>query len=136
MKIRIALAIVALSLVSAAPVLAQTQCNGNFCSIGNTSNSLLGQVYNQNGTLIDFVNALFKMALSLGAILAVVRIAWAGYQYMTSDAFGTKSHAKEILGDAVLGLVLLLSIWLILYQINPEILNLRFLELITPLNSN
>ena len=75
--------------------------------------------------LTDFVNGAFRAALSLGAILAVLRIAWAGYQYMTSDAWGEKSHAKEILGDVVIGMLLLLSIWLILTQINPQLLKLE-----------
>lgn len=77
------------------------------------------------GDLTTFLNSGFKMVLSIGAIMAVLRIAWAGYQYMSSDAWGEKSHAKEILGDVVIGLLLLLGSYLILYQINPDILNLK-----------
>lgn len=77
------------------------------------------------GELGSFVNGAFRVALSLGAILAVMRIAWAGYKYMTSDAWGTISDAKEILGDVAIGIMLLLSIWLILYQINPDLLKIQ-----------
>lgn len=107
-----------------------------FVPLSDTAQSPFLQQAYTTGDLTSFVNNLFRMALSLGAILAVVRIAWAGYQYMTSDAFGSKSHAKEVLGDTVLGLLLLLSIWLILYQINPDILSLRFLDEIKQFGSS
>jgi hypothetical protein len=73
-------------------------------------------------------NALFTTALSVGAILAVLRLAYAGWLYMSSDAFGKKSDAKEVIRDAILGLLLLMGIYIILYQINPNILNLNILQ--------
>ena len=85
--------------------------------------------------LSTFINSAFKMTLSIGAILAVLRVAWAGYQYMVSDAWGEKSHAKEILGDVVIGLLLLLGAYLILYQINPDITELK-IKYVTPERSN
>lgn len=72
-----------------------------------------------------FMNKVFVGAISLGAILAVLRLAWAGFTYMASDLPGVKSNAKEIIGDTLLGLFLLLGIWLILNQINPDILKLK-----------
>lgn len=97
------------------------------------------KIFGQSGTsgagvndLRTFINAAFKILLSVGAILAVLRIAYAGYQYMSSDAWGEKSHAKEILGDTVIGILLLLSVWLILYQINPQILDLKIKYITTP----
>lgn len=90
---------------------------------------LFQSVYNSaNVDLGAFANAAFKAALSLGAILAVLRLAYAGYLYMTSEAWGEKSHARSIIGDAILGLLLLLSIYLILYQINPELTQLNVLK--------
>ncbi len=79
-------------------------------------------------SLAAFLNSAFRVALSVGAILAVLRIAYAGYLYMGNDMWSHKSKAKEILGDIVLGVLLLLSIWLILKQINPDILNLDILR--------
>lgn len=89
--------------------------------------SRLGQLYSSN-SLTGFVNGLFTAAIAVGAILAVMRLAFAGYLYMTTDAWGQKGKAKEVIGDVILGLLLLLSIWLILRQINPEILNLDILR--------
>ncbi len=80
----------------------------------------------------SFINAAFRAALSLGAIFAVMRIAWAGFKYMTSDGGEGKSHAKEILGNVVIGILILMGIWLILTQINPQILSLKALKLEVP----
>ncbi len=81
-----------------------------------------------SGSLAGFFQAAFNLALSLGAILAVLRLAYAGWLYMSSDAFGTKSHAKEVIQDAIIGLLLLIGIYIILYQINPNLLNLNILQ--------
>jgi hypothetical protein len=85
----------------------------------------LGDLYGSN-SLGQFFNRVFIAAIAVGAILAVLRLAFAGYLYMTTEAWGQKSRAKEIIGDVILGLLLLLSIWLILRQINPNLLNLDF----------
>lgn len=96
---------------------------------------MLQEVY-QTGDLGSLINTGFKVAISIGAIIAVVRLAIAGYQYMTSDAWGSKSRAKETIGQVVLGLLLLLSVYLILYQINPQILQFEFLNHIPRINGN
>lgn len=74
------------------------------------------------------LNALFVLAISIGAVLAVLRIAYAGYLYLKGDIWGNKSKAKEYLQDAVFGLILLLAIWVILHTINPQLLNLDVLR--------
>lgn len=108
---------------------------GAFVQLADTTQSpLLNQAYQSNG-LANFVNSLFKIAISVGAILAVLQITYAGFLYMSTEAFGEKSHAKEVIGNAVLGLLLLLSVYLILYQINPNLVSLKFLEGITPTNT-
>lgn len=109
---------------SAAVVYAQ---NG-FVPLATAEQSpMLDAVYKTKG-LGDYVNTLFTVALSVGAILAVIRIAYAGYLYMGSDMWGNKQKAREMLGDVTLGLLLLLSIVLILKQINPDLLNLNVLN--------
>lgn len=102
-------------------------CTTSFCPLADTpSNSKLGQLYGSSPDLATFLGNLFTAALSIGAILAVLRLGYAGYEYMTSEAWGNKQHAKEVIGDVVLGLLLLLSVYLILHQINPDILKLNF----------
>lgn len=82
-----------------------------------------------------FINGLFKFAIAIGAIGAVLRLAYAGYLYMgQSDMWSQKGVAKGIIQDVTLGLLLLLSIYLILFQINPDILKLTAFERITPVS--
>ena len=108
------------------------QTNG-FVPLAETpAGSKLGNLY-QSGSMSDFINGIFKFVISVGAIVAVLRIAYAGYLYMGSaDMWSSKAEAKHILADVTLGLLLLLSIYLILYQINPDILRLDALKNIKP----
>ena len=47
---------------------------------------------------------------------------------MGTDMWGNKQKAREVLGDVTLGILLLLSIFLILNQINPQLLDLSVLN--------
>jgi ABC-type nickel/cobalt efflux system permease component RcnA len=79
-----------------------------------------------NADIPTMLNTAFQVAIRLGAILAVLRIAYAGYLYMGSeDMWSSKSAAKEAFRDAIVGLLILLAIWLILHQIDPRILSLK-----------
>ncbi|MEK7133765.1 MAG: hypothetical protein AAB804_01700 [Patescibacteria group bacterium] len=96
------------------------------------SGSKLGQLYS-SGSISDFINGLFKFAITIGAVAAVLRIAYAGYLYMgQADMWSSKGKAKGIIADVTLGLLLLLAIYLILNQINPAILELDTLKNIAP----
>lgn len=81
-----------------------------------------------NTTLTQFFNALFFTAIAIGAILAVLRLGYAGIIYMTTDVITIKGNAREIISHAILGLLLLLAVYIILFQINPEILELCILR--------
>lgn len=93
---------------------------------GTNTSGPLGQFFTASqGNLPGLFNAAFNLALSAGAILAVLRISYAGWLYMgAADMWGSKQKAKDVLRDAVIGLLLLLGIWIILDQVNPCILNL------------
>lgn len=107
-----------------------TGANGFVPLACTEGSSKLGQLYAAEG-LGDYVNKLFLFSLTIGAIMAIVRLMWGGYLYMGSgDMWSSKSRAREVLGDAVLGLLLLLAIYLILFQINPDLLNLDVLKTI------
>lgn len=111
----------------AVPTILFAQQTG-FVPLADSSQSpMLQSLYSAEG-LGGYVNKLFAMAISVGAIIAVLRIAFAGYMYMMSDMWTNKSRAREILGEVVLGLILLLGVYLILYQINPCILDLNILN--------
>src|SRR3990167_2674952 len=98
------------------------------------SNSKLDRL-TSSSDFSGFINGLFKFAIAIGAIAAVLRLAYAGYLYMgQSDMWSHKGEAKQIITDVTIGLLLLLAIYLILYQINPDILKLKALERIKPVS--
>ncbi len=96
--------------------------------VGSQSSKLSG-VYNSTGDLSVFLNRFFGFAITIGAMAAVLRIAYAGYLYLgQADMWSHKGEARKIIGDVTFGLLLLLAVWLILYQINPDMLKLNALE--------
>ena len=85
----------------------------------------LSELFKTDQNLVTYLNTLFKLAITVGAILAVLRLLYAGYMYMASDVWTSKETAKGIFRDVFLGPFLLLSIYIILAQINPNLLNLN-----------
>ena len=65
-------------------------------------------------------------------------IGYAGFRYMWAGADSPSeiAAARRKITNAVIGLVLLLSIYTILYQINPDILNLDALRSISTISSD
>lgn len=107
--------------------------DNGFVPLAPAPSGPLGQLYSTQGDLSTFINALFRFAIAVGAIGAVLRLAYAGYLYMgQADMWSHKGEAKKIIGDVTLGIILLLGIWLILNQINPDILKLNALRKIAP----
>ena len=74
------------------------------------------------GELGTFLLEIFQWGTGVAVALAVLMIILGGVQYMTTDAFFKKEQGKERIKAAVIGLLLALSGWLILNQINPDIL--------------
>lgn len=73
----------------------------------------------------DYVENMFRLSISVGAILAVMMIIVGGFEYMTSEALGGKKGGLSKIQNAVLGLVLLLAVVIVLQVINPCILEIN-----------
>lgn len=74
--------------------------------------------------LDSYLNTLFDLGLALAAVLAVVMLVAGGFRYMVSDVLDNKSAAREQMKNAIVGLILALSVVLILQTINPNIVTL------------
>jgi hypothetical protein len=85
---------------------------------------------NQSGTadFPTFLKGIFTILLSIGGILAVGLLVYGGIVYMTSEISNKKSEAKRRIQAAVWGLLLLISSYLILNTINPQLLEFKFLN--------
>ena len=88
--------------------------------IGGTS------IYESYDNLGAFVNAAFKMTISIGAVVAVAQFVYGGIVYMMTESGAVQmGESKERMQNALLGLIMLLSTYVIFNQINPDLLNLN-----------
>lgn len=76
-------------------------------------------------SLVNYLQNAFYLIIGLSAIVAVLMGVIYGFEYMFSSAAGHKSAAKEHLTNIAWGVGLLVSAFLILYTINPNLLNLQ-----------
>ncbi len=76
--------------------------------------------------LPSYINYLFIFGLSLVAFLALGQMMLGGLTYiLAAGNVANKVAAKETIQQALLGLGLLLVSYLLLYTINPDLVNLR-----------
>ncbi|MEK7546942.1 MAG: hypothetical protein AAB536_02070, partial [Patescibacteria group bacterium] len=80
--------------------------------------------------LVKWINGFYQFSLLAGVFLAVGMITWAGLRYtLAAGNPSTQSDARDQILQALLGLLLLFGAYLILYIINPGLVNLRTEEL-------
>lgn len=79
-------------------------------------------------TLESFLAATFRFSLIAAGVLALIMISIGGLQYMSTDAISSKSEGKERIKNAIYGLLLAYSSYLILNIINPDILSFKFFD--------
>jgi hypothetical protein len=95
----------------------------------------LSEEIGQTPNMGEYLKGVFNLSIGLATVLAVLMIVIGGIKYMTAEAFTGKSDAKEMISRSIYGLVLILSSFLILTTINPNLvefdLNLKKLEVIS-----
>ena len=80
----------------------------------------------QNASNIDFphfLGAIFKLLITAGALFAVLLLVWGGIAYILSGGGVEVSDAKRRIMAALYGFLILVGAWLMLYTINPTLLN-------------
>jgi len=71
----------------------------------------------------EFVKYIIIWAFRLAGIFAFIMILFAGFQYLTAGGnTNQQKEAQERIFNAIIGIILLFSFWLILNTINPDIL--------------
>ncbi len=75
--------------------------------------------------LQDFLNGLYRICIGAAAVIAVLQIMRAGIMYMGGDSVTEKKEARNLIGLAIGGLILVLSPVIVFSIINPEILSLQ-----------
>jgi len=99
----------------------------------NWPSSPAGTDLTPDSTLPQLVQYLYEWGILLGGLAAFIALIIAGFQYITSVGNPTvMKEAMDRIKGAALGLVLLLSSWLILNTINPQLTTFPPLELKPP----
>ena len=115
------------------PADTSVQCrSGNFCpnvTVGSFKAGTAGQAI--SGKMLgDYIQSWYTLIISIVGIIATVMLMWGGMKWLTSRGnSGTISDAKDIIWSAIIGLVLTLLSWTILYLINPKLLEMQDISL-------
>jgi hypothetical protein len=92
-----------------------TTCTSDTCSTNDPTKASLG----------SYIPGLFNLMIGVAAVIAVAYIIWGGIEYITTDSWNGKQDGKNRIWNAVIGLVIVITSYLILYTINPNLLNLN-----------
>ncbi len=79
----------------------------------------------QSNGLSDYLANAIPFIIAFAAVLAVVQITVGGFEYALSEAITNKSDAKDRMTQAIVGLLLALTSYLILFTINPDLVKLQ-----------
>ncbi len=74
-------------------------------------------------TLAKYLPAVFNLSIGVAAVLAFLVISYGGFTYMTTDAVFKKEEGRKHIENALYGLGLVIGAYILLYTINPQILN-------------
>lgn len=69
----------------------------------------------------SYVSALYSVAIVVAALLAVIRLVLAGAKYMMTDVVSGKGEAINDIKGSLLGLLIIISAFVILNTINPNL---------------
>lgn len=72
--------------------------------------------------LASWVNNIIRIAIAIAGLLAVIMIIFAGITYMTSNTVSGKSSGKDMIKNALIGLMIALGIFVILNTIDPTLI--------------
>lgn len=99
----------------------------------NLQYSLLEKIPGISGTqfnLTQYIAAIYKLAIWIVGLSALFMFLIGAFMYMLSAGNTSKmGSGKDIMTDALIGLVLALASYLILYVINPDLLKLKLSSL-------
>ncbi len=70
---------------------------------------------------VTVMKGIYGLAIGIGSVIAVVMIIFAGFKYMYEESMSGKSGAKEMIINAFVGLFLILSSYILLKTVNPEL---------------
>jgi len=81
-----------------------------------------------NSTLGEVINETYRFGLSIVGISSLIMFVFGAAMYMFTsfDSAQKASKGKEFMSNAIWGLVIALTSWLLLYTINPQLVTVGF----------
>ncbi len=83
-----------------------------------------------------YLGLIFNFGIAIAVVLTLIMIIWGGIMYMTTDSWEGKNDGKAKITNALWGLGLALISWLLLYTINPALVDFRNNTLLNPSSSS
>jgi hypothetical protein len=78
----------------------------------------------------EYVNTGYRYLVGVILVVAIIMVVWGGFRYLLGSAnVGNIARAKEIIRDAIAGMLLVMGAYVILQTVNPATTDLRSLEL-------
>ena len=125
-----ALLITILVFVLFAGVMVYAQTDNKYTTLAplpNTTSCGADSGTNCTADLTSYLPGIFNLSIGIAAVLAFVMITYGGILYMTTDAISGKTQGREYITNALWGLLLVIGAYVILYTINPQILNFNLI---------
>lgn len=84
----------------------------------------LGEV---NG-LAEYINAAYRYLVSIVLVVAIVMVVYGGFRYLVGAGVGGVQRGKEIIRDAIMGMLIVLGAYVILQTVNPATVSLSGIQ--------
>ncbi len=91
--------------------------------VPGTGNDCAPKSYVNSVSIQSYIIYIYKIMVAIAVFGAVVMCIIGGFQYMLTDSFTKKGDARTTIENALLGLAGALLSYLILYTINPQLVN-------------
>ncbi len=99
-----------------------SNCNLGYVPLEPVPGLTTGDLTSSN-SLGNIVDAVYKIMITAGALIAVASLVFGGIQYMTSMSPNMKNAGITRAQAAIWGILLIAATWLILNTVNPRLLS-------------
>ncbi len=80
--------------------------------------------------LAQYISGLYRYMLGISTLVAIIVVVYGGFQYLLGSTVGSTKLGMTLIKDAIAGLVVLYTSYIILYTINPNLVNLQPIRLL------
>ncbi len=77
----------------------------------------------------EYISGAYRFAVGIVLIAAIIMVVWGGFRYLIGSGFEDVSRGKEIIRDAIAGMLIVVAGYSILYTINPDLVTFKSLQL-------